>query len=310
MTDMTVSELLERWHAATRDEIAPATRRHREWAISQLLVPHLGHLRVEELTTRRFAKFCEEIENPSPAKISAATKAMRQAIRWAVRFGRIPADPMQGITPVRMRSSERDRVLADHEIRSILDACIHLWSGTAVAHIVPLLFLTACRRQEIGGLRREEVHLRGEVGIHLPAERTKQGRPHIVPLTKTAVRIVRPWYEDTTEETPYLFGRSCEMEFKGWDYGHKMLELAMKRPIDRWTFHDIRRTVATGMQRIGVNIPVIEAVLGHASPYGSLARVYQRYGYYKEKRQALEAWEDYLVTEIAPEQMKEITRLA
>jgi integrase len=61
--------------------------------------------------------------------------------------------------------------------------------------------------------------------------------------------------------------------------------------IPHWTFHDLRRTCATGMARLGIPVRVTEAVLNHVSGTGGgIVAVYQRHDYADEKRQALDAW--------------------
>jgi hypothetical protein len=58
-----------------------------------------------------------------------------------------------------------------------------------------------------------------------------------------------------------------------------------------WTLHDIRRTVATGMQRLRVRLEVTEAVLNHVSgSRAGIVGVYQRHGWDREKAAALDAW--------------------
>jgi hypothetical protein len=62
-------------------------------------------------------------------------------------------------------------------------------------------------------------------------------------------------------------------------------------PLVPWTLHDLRRTVATGLQRLGVRLEVTEAVLNHISgSRGGIAGVYQRHDWAAEKRAALDAW--------------------
>jgi len=61
--------------------------------------------------------------------------------------------------------------------------------------------------------------------------------------------------------------------------------------VEPWTWHDIRRTVATGLQRLGVRLEVTEAVLNHVSgTRAGIVGVYQRYEWLDEKRAALSAW--------------------
>src|ERR1700739_5163212 len=62
-------------------------------------------------------------------------------------------------------------------------------------------------------------------------------------------------------------------------------------PLVPWSVHDLRRTVATGLQRLGVRLEVTEAVLNHISgSRGGIAGVYQRHDWAAEKRAALDAW--------------------
>jgi integrase len=62
-----------------------------------------------------------------------------------------------------------------------------------------------------------------------------------------------------------------------------------------WVFHDLRRTVASGMARLGVNLPVIERVLNHVSgSFAGIVGVYQRHEFAEEKRAALEKWAEHV----------------
>ena len=68
-------------------------------------------------------------------------------------------------------------------------------------------------------------------------------------------------------------------------------------PLEPWSVHDIRRSVATGLQRLGVRLEVTEAVLNHVSgSRGGIAGVYQRHDWAAEKRAALDAWASHVPT--------------
>jgi hypothetical protein len=67
-------------------------------------------------------------------------------------------------------------------------------------------------------------------------------------------------------------------------------------PISPWSIHDLRRTVATGLQRLGVRLEVTEAVLNHISgSRGGIAGIYQCHDWADEKRAALEAWAAHVI---------------
>ena len=72
-------------------------------------------------------------------------------------------------------------------------------------------------------------------------------------------------------------------------------------PIEPWRFHDIRRTVATNLQKLNIRFEVTEAVLNHLSGSKTgVAGVYQRHDWAKEKREALAAWAIALNEIISP----------
>jgi hypothetical protein len=72
-------------------------------------------------------------------------------------------------------------------------------------------------------------------------------------------------------------------------------------PIAPWRIHDLRRTAATGFQRLGVRFEVTEAILNHLSGSRSgVAGIYQQHDWKEEKRTALEAWANHVASILAP----------
>ena len=62
-------------------------------------------------------------------------------------------------------------------------------------------------------------------------------------------------------------------------------------PLPDWRLHDLRRTAATGMQRLGVRLEVTEAVLGHVSgSHAGIVGIYQRHSFEHEAREAVALW--------------------
>jgi integrase len=172
----------------------------------------------------------------------------------------------------------RDRVLSDDELRRILNAV----SDGAYGTIVRLLALTGQRRSEIAELRWSEVDLEART-LNFPAERTKNKRPHVVPLAPTARALL--------EKLPRA--GDAVFEFTAWAYSKDILD--GRSGVSGWTFHDIRRSVATGMADIGIQPHIIEAVLNHVSGHkGGIAGIYNRATYSKEKAEALARWDAHI----------------
>ena len=208
---------------------------------------------------------------------------------WIIREGvRLPEGNVASYTNKREESS-RDRVLTDRELGLIWNACLDDDYGA----ILKLLMLTGQRANEIAQLHWSEVH---DQQIVLPAERTKNARSHVIPLSEVAVGLP-PWFRKGDRK--FVFGRD-NTGFSGWGKAKEKLDTRVaeaKKPLEHWTVHDLRRTVATGMAELGVQPHIIEAVINHVSGHkGGVAGIYNRATYDKEKREALNLWAEHVVT--------------
>src|SRR5262249_10541929 len=148
--------------------------------------------------------------------------------------------------------------------------------------ILKLLALTGCRRDEIGGLRWDEIDFDKRV-ISIPGNRTKNGKPHKLPLSPFAQSILQS-IPRRERECVFGFGRAG---YAGWGKSKAKLDARLKMK-NHWTVHDIRRTVRTGLGALGTEPHVAEAVLNHLPP--ALVRTYDVNTYLKEKRAALDLW--------------------
>ncbi len=205
--------------------------------------------------------------------------------RWCVERGLIERSPAELVRAPSLEVS-RDRVLSDDEIKAVWKATLN-YAGP-YGRIVRLLLLTAQRREEVAGMRWDELNFKLREWT-LRASRTKSGRLHVVPISEAALFGIC----SAPRLGPLLFGSQTDptgdRSFSCWNQAKLRLDNASG--VADWRLHDLRRTAATGMARLGISPPVIERVLNHAvTSAGPLAAVYQRYDYAKEKREALDAW--------------------
>jgi integrase len=204
---------------------------------------------------------------------------------WVIREGvRLPEGNVASYTNKRQEKA-RDRVLSDTELKTIWNACADDEYGV----ILKLLILTAQRANEIAGLRWDEVH---NEQIVLPSERTKNKRPHVIPLSEPAKTILVAFRRG---DRTHVFGR-IDTGFQGWHVAKKVLNSRIiGKSLAHWTPHDLRRTAATRMAELGVQPHIIEAVLNHVSGHkGGVAGIYNRATYDKEKREALNLWAEHV----------------
>jgi integrase len=149
----------------------------------------------------------------------------------------------------------------------------------------------------------------------LAAERTKNGIAHNVPLSGPVRSLLIPFRRDDPGERhaggQLVFPGIAGTPFAGWSKAKVALDKAIiarraeaaetegkpPAPLTPWNVHDLRRTVATGLQRLGVRLEVTEAVLNHISgSRGGIAGVYQRHDWAAEKRAALDAWAAHVIS--------------
>lgn len=221
---------------------------------------------------------------------------MRRLFRWAVSRGDLDRNPMEGMdTPPAVQP--RDRWLRDEELRKI-------WKATPQCHpcfgpIVRLLITTGQRREEVSGMRWEELD-REEAIWTLPSTRSKNKESNVIALNTLAMtELDAQAGGDDWPRKGLVFSTSTGTRFAGFHKGKLAIDAEIEEqhgePLQPWRLHDLRRTLATNFQRLGVRFEVTEAVLNHVSgARAGVAGIYQRHDWKPEKRKALDAWNDHL----------------
>ena len=188
--------------------------------------------------------------------------------RWAIGEGLCENNPVTG-TNRQEENGHRERSLSDSEVAKVWLAA----PGNDYGNIIKLLLLTGCRRDEIGSLRWSEIDLAAQT-ITIAKERTKNGMEHIVPLPDAALSILQGIMR--RGERDFVFGIARDGGFSGWSKSKIALDKAVALK-EEWRLHDLRRTVRTGLGKLGVQPHVAEAVLNHLPP--KLIRTYDRNKY-------------------------------
>jgi integrase len=219
---------------------------------------------------------------------------------WSMREGLCEAnpviatnDPAEGILP-------RDRVLSDDEIRIVWSAC----GDDAAGRVTKLLLLTGCRREEVGALKWSEI----EAGtLTIPGTRTKNGRALVLPLPASAIDLLAAVPKQ--DRGDFVFGRGGDMPFSGWSAAKLRLDarivMMAGKTLPHWTFHDLRRTMRTGLGKLGVPPHVAELAINHVK--GGVEAIYDRYRYQREIGQALALWAEHLDSIVGGRASKVVT---
>jgi len=214
---------------------------------------------------------------------------------WLIREGLISDVNPASYVNKAVANKSRDRVLSTDEFREIWNAL----GDSDYADIFRLLALTGARKSEIGSLRWDEIDF-DNAEINLSAARTKNNRPHTIPLTPSALAILEARSQNERE---FVFGYG--RGFTGWHWAKTALDerltaarkaAGIKAPMPAWVLHDLRRFFSTiAHDELGVPPHVVEAALGHVTAFKSgVAGVYNKASYVDERRRALEKWAAFL----------------
>jgi integrase len=278
--------VVDEYLAAKRSSVRPATYRalHAYLTGGVYFGPLHGML-LDQITRADIAGRLVVISRENGPNTALLCRAKLGALfTWAMQMGLVEANPVIGT--IRPEGSKaRERVLTDAEVAKVWRAC----GDDDHGRIVRLLTLTACRRQEVGGMAWSEIDF--ERGIWtVPGERSKNHREHTLPLSAPALAIIATVPRMVGRD--HLFGVRGE-GFRRWSAGKAALDALAG--VAEWTLHDLRRTCATRLADLGVQPHVIETVLNHQSGHkNGVAGTYNRSSYTNEVRAALALWADHI----------------
>jgi integrase len=294
---VTLGKLIELYIADRRESWRPSYRYEVERYLSKSWWG-LADIPVEAVARKDIVKVVDEIAAAS-GKVSAdrARTALSGLYSWAIDRGHVDASPVLHIKS-RAGDIRRERTLTAEELRIVWAASDEV--SPDYGRIVRLLILTGQRRDEIGFLHWAEVQNGDGMRLEIPGSRTKNKRPHIVPLSAEAIAELPPKSNHRTT----LFG-SQDLGFHGWSREKHELDKAIARKMPGfkpWHVHDLRRTFVTMVAELGIAPPhIIEVIVNHVSgAKAGVAGTYNKALHLEERRRALDAWGKYVAEKIAP----------
>jgi integrase len=280
---MTVAMLAESYiqkHASTIRSGAEIARKMR----SDVL-PVIGDMKVSEVHRRDVHRVLDPIkERGSPAMAGKVYADLRAMFRWAVARGYLDQSPVAGMEEDD-GSKTRTRFLTEEEIAAVWPPLSIFKKPVELA--LRLALVTGQRIGEVCGITLDEIDFPKALW-NIPAERSKNGEAHAVPLSDMALEIIAE--ARSTAIGGRLITRSPEA------VAQALLYKIDRLPVQDWTAHDLRRTVCTHLAKMGVPPLHIGAVVNHrqVTKGGVTLGVYVQYDYAKEKREALNIWADRL----------------
>jgi integrase len=286
----TFGTLIDKYLAQQRGHMRPNSYRQVARHLESHAAP-LHALPVDAIDRQAIAARLNSIEQSSGAVTANRVRATMSAMfTWGMREGLVLANPVAHTN--KRDERPRERILSDNELRLVWKAL----SDNQYSTILRLLLLTGQRMNEIAALRWSEIDFDRGV-ISLPGERTKNGRPHEVPMASTVRSLLAA--QPRSNGRDFVFGEGAG-PFSGLSRRKEALDESITslrggHPLPAWVHHDLRRSVATGMAELGIQPHIIEAILNHVSGHkGGIAGIYNRAQYGAEKAQALARWDDHI----------------
>ena len=305
-TGKTVRTLWPDYRAAKADR---RSIKEVERIFNRHILPHFGDRIADTITRAEITRFIDDIARTSPVMGRNVLAHLSSFYGWALpRLDSLPGNPCRdaGRPPA---PKSRDRVLSDTELGMLWNVLDD--EAAPFGPAIKLLILTGQRRSEVFEADRSEINAEAKLWT-IPRHRAKNGVAHLVPLSEEALTIIESLTARDDSDKLFPARGNGENGPSGFSKTiarvRSALENKADRPIARWTLHDLRRTLATGLQRLGVRLEVTEAVLNHISgSRAGIVGVYQRHDYFTEKREALDAWAKEVIRLARAEQSKKTT---
>ena len=258
-------------------------------AIKRHVSPVFSGRKLDEIKKQDIIKLIDQItDGGSPVAANRILAFLKRFFNWCVERDILEVSPALSIK-VNTGEISRDRVLDVGELFklwTVEDKLSYPWGA-----ILKLLMLTGARLKEVSEVTWDEISLEEQIWS-IPSSRTKNSRPHQIHLSTQAIQILRSL--PSVKDQSFLFSTNGVRPVSGFSKAKKRIDLLSG--VDNWRFHDLRRSFATyTTEKLEIPPVVIDKVLNHVSgAVKGVAAIYQRGEYLEQRREALQAWGDYL----------------
>ncbi len=252
-------------------------------------LPALGNMPLGLVTKRDVNNLIDKIiQDGSPVAANRVLAFIKRFFSWCRERDILEQSPAETIGPP-SREKIRDRVLTLDEIKSIWIACDQI--GYPWGPIFQLLLLTGARLREVSQASWDEVSI-ADATLDLPANRTKNKRPHQIHLADQALKIFQTL--PRTDGQNLLFTTNGQTPVSGFSKVKKRLDGISG--VTNWRFHDLRRSYAThSTEKLSISPVITDKILNHVTgQVRGVAATYQRGEYLQERRNALQKWADFV----------------
>lgn len=258
------------------------------------IVPNIGAKQVREITAEDIRSVVwRKKQQGFDAAAGQVRGLLKRMLDYAVTCGLLNHNPVTAL-PMRhvYRMASRDRALTREEIQLFLRSAQASNIRRQFKIALHLILMTLVRKSELMLAQWKDVYL-DEAEWHIPQENSKTGKPHIVYLSKQAVRLFKELKVLAGNGSLVLPGRGTLTK----PFAHNAINSALKvalqdQEIPAFTLHDLRRTASTLLHEKGWASDVVEKALNHT--IGGVRGVYNRAEYAEQRKEMLQFWADFI----------------
>jgi integrase len=295
---VTVKDALEYWLVNYAEDNRANASKHRA-QFERHIYPYIGHLPLAQTETRHWVECFDRIRNgvkgkqrPAPVAAGYVLQNAKQALRFCRvrRYATSRELDDLTISDVGSKQQKKDRILSNLELVDVWKMAI----GSGVTNcnsyyqgLLKLLLIFGARTQEARLSVWSEWDFDEGIWV-VPKSHSKSGDKIIRPIPIELYEWLYELRGDAKGDAPILG------EVKGPEavsqYGRELWKRLNHE--EKWTLHDLRRTLATRLNELGVAPHVVEQLLGHS--LGGVMAIYNRSQYLPEKTAALDMWLEHL----------------
>jgi integrase len=253
---------------------------------------------LSSISKRDVIALIDRIAERAPVHANRVLARVKAMFAWAVDKDRIPDSPSDGVKPPSKEKS-RDRWLSDSEIVWFWRACDQI--GYPFGPLFQTLLMTAQRLTETASMEWSELDLEAGLWV-IPRHKAKSDRTHEVQLAEPVIALLRA----QPQLGAFVFTGKTGHHVTGFTHGKTLLDAAIAAiagdvKVEKFILHDLRRTAASGMARLGIAPQVVDRILNHsAGTIRGVAAVYNRFEHADERRAALAAWASFVTGLLSP----------
>lgn len=252
------------------------------------VIPSIGSLVVSSVRRRHIHELIQKIASRAP-RIAGMVKAeLKSAFEHAISAGRVSEDfanPVFGVKSPRFAA--RKRTFNDTELEKFINWLPGSPISQQIKSVLWLMLYTGCRGGEVVSIMWRDVDFERGV-LYFPT--SKNGLPHTVFLSTQAKEILKA--VDRSESLYVFPSPISQKHIRQHAVVWQIAEFRESLGVDHWTSHDIRRTVGTGLAKLGCSRVIQDRILNHVD--SSVSGIYDRHTYDVESREWWQKWADHV----------------